>query len=78
MINVDNVAPEVEITGEYVEVASPITLSVRVTDVAGDLPSSEGSGATVEWDMGDGAMLNGPSVSHSFMQEGTFTVCSLL
>lgn len=75
VINVDNVDPEVSITGtDSVEVASEFSLNLNVDDVSGDLPTTEGSGAVVEWDMGDGTILNGPSVSHSYQTEGSFTV----
>ena len=74
-LNVENVAPEVVIVSEgSSEVGSTSNFSVNVSDVLGDLPSTPGSGTSVEWDMGDGTILNGAEVTHTYNQEGTFNI----
>jgi YVTN family beta-propeller protein len=74
-INVENVEPEISISGsESAEVGSETTFSVDVIDVNADLPSFPDSGATVEWDMGDGTLLTGAQVTHTYQSEGTFNI----
>ncbi len=70
-VKVVNVAPAVEAGGPYAgQVGSPISLVGMGTDPgSADQPS-----LTYRWDFGDGAQGNGPLVSHSYAQAGSYTL----
>lgn len=69
-VTVRNVAPNVEAGGPYPSQAgSPVSLVGTATD-----PSSvDQSGLSYRWDFGDGTTGNGPAVSHSYAQAGSYT-----
>jgi PKD repeat protein len=69
-VTVRNVAPNVEAGGPYPgQAGSPVSLVGTATD-----PSSiDQSGLSYRWDFGDGATGNGPAVSHSYAQAGSYT-----
>ncbi len=74
-LSVENVAPEITIVSAgSSEVGSVSSFSINVDDVVADQPNTPGSNTEVEWDMGDGTILTGAEVTHTYNQEGTFNI----
>lgn len=69
-VTVLSIAPRVEAGGSYVgQVNSPVTLAGTASD-----PSPvDQSSLSYRWEFGDGAAANGPVVSHSYGQAGSYT-----
>jgi PKD repeat protein len=75
-ISVLNVAPVVSVTASDLEpeVGTPLTFTLNVEDVVGDLPESSDRPVVIEWDFGDDTTYTTPSVSYTFESEGPKTV----
>jgi PKD repeat protein len=57
------------------EVGSTVTFTINVDDVEGDQPDTSDRPVVIEWDLGDGTLVNDQaSVDHTFEREGTFAV----
>jgi PKD repeat protein/uncharacterized protein YraI len=70
-VKVENVAPMAEAGGPYAgQVGSPITLAGTATDPG----LVDQVGLSYRWDFGDGTQGNGPMVSHSYQQAGSYEV----
>jgi PKD repeat protein len=68
---INNLAPTANAGGPYAgQVGSPI----RLTGTATDPSQVDASSLVFTWDLGDGQRGNGPQVSHSYAQPGTYTV----
>ena len=76
-LSVVNADPEVSISAsqQAAEVGSEVSFSLNVEDVVGDQPGTSDREVEIEWDMGDGTLINGrTTVNHTFQREGNFVV----
>lgn len=66
----------VQVTDEEIGAASAISIDAAPSCLSVDLTGVAADGAICDWswDMGDGTMLMGSSVSHNYTDEGTYTV----
>jgi PKD repeat protein len=70
-VKVENVAPMAEAGGPYAgQVGSPTTLAGTAVDPG----LVDQVGLSYHWDFGDGTQGNGPLVSHSYQQAGSYEV----
>ncbi|WP_440989179.1 PKD domain-containing protein [Haloarchaeobius baliensis] len=69
-VQVDNVAPTASFTTSP---TSPSTSDTVTFDAAGSA-DTDGSVVSYEWDFGDGTTATGQSVTHSYADDGTYTV----
>jgi chitodextrinase len=70
-VNIENVAPTVEVGGPYIGgVNNPISMAGTATDPG----SIDQAGLVYTWDFGDGTQGSGPVVSHSYATPGDYEV----
>lgn len=71
-VEVHDVAPALSVTGPT---SAPVQNSVSFTaSASSSSPAVEAAGFQYSWQFGDGSTANGPSPSHTYSQDGNYTV----